>query len=68
MYSYHDSRFTVCRRCGCDEDLRYGLCWDCAGMAGSLKYAVKPVAQLTKRAGDGLRRLWAVVRGAIRRA
>lgn len=68
MYFYHDSRFKVCRRCGCDEDLRYGLCWDCAGMAGRLKYAVKPMAQLTKRAGDGLRRLWAVVRGAIRRA
>ncbi len=55
MYQYHDSRFAVCRRCGCDEDLRFGLCWDCAGMAGLWKKLVKPVAQLTKRALDGLR-------------
>lgn len=28
--SYHDPIYTICRDCGCDGDLRWGLCFACA--------------------------------------
>lgn len=28
--SYHDDRWNLCRECGCNGDLRWGLCWACA--------------------------------------